>query len=163
MKKKITFCLFIALFSISQQTTFAFSKIDYFKNVLVELFVTLRAGTVVSVMTNEELSADDLQIGNSIDFLVRSNVTVNGQVVIATGAIAEGWVKKVSPSCDGRCSKVTITVENVQTVDGQRIYLRSIPHSVKIDCCRRKNKEEVVIPIGTNVSARVLNDVDINA
>lgn len=130
-------------------------------NLTAQNLVTLPAGTIVSVATNETIDADEVQIGNAIDFFVRSNVTVNGQVVIATGAIAEGWVKKVITSCEGKCSKITITVENVQTVDGQRIYLRSIPHTVKVDCCGW-GAEAAKINLGTNLSARILNDVQIN-
>lgn len=127
--------------------------------------VTLRAGTVVSLSLNEEISSDEIQIGNSLDFLVRSNVVVNGQVVIASGSIAEGWVKKVTKGCDGRCANITITVENVQTVDGQRIYLRSIPHKVTANCCSECDNypNAATLHIGTNLSARVLNDADINS
>ena len=44
---------------------------------------------------NEAFSADQVSVGNAIDFMVRSDVTVNGKVVIAAGSIAEGWVKSV--------------------------------------------------------------------
>lgn len=129
---------------------------------LPELLVTLRAGTAVSLTLNEEFSAEDVSVGNAIDFMVRSNVTVNGQVVIAAGAIAEGWVKKVVSACDGGCngcSTITITVESVQAVDGQRIYLRSIPHTIKAPCCLGSAHAN----IGANISARILNDAIINA
>ena len=131
-----------------------------------EMMIMLRAGTAVSLTLNEEFSADEVAVGNSIDFMVRSNVTVNGKVVIAAGSIAEGWVKKVRSKCDSKCkcsdnqcSTITITVESVQAVDGQRIYLRSIPHTIKAPCCNKNANAN----IGTNLSARVLNDVKINA
>ena len=123
--------------------------------------ITLRAGTAVSLTLNETFNAEDVSVGNAIDFMVRSNVTVNGKVVIAAGAIAEGWVKDVKGACDGTCkgcATITITVESVQTVDGQRIYLRSIPHVIKAPCCRGAANGN----IGTNLSARVLNDIIIN-
>ncbi len=120
--------------------------------------VTVLAGTILSVSLNEELYIDELQVGNAVDFFVRSNVTVAGKVVVQSGAIAEGWVKKVETSCDGACKKITITVENVQAVDGQRIYLRSIPHVVKVNCCGKKAKQEPIVPLGTNLSARFLNN-----
>ena len=125
--------------------------------------VTLRAGTIVSVELMEELDPNELSVGNAIDLMVRSNVYVNGKVVIATGAIAEGMVKKVKRGCGGDCVEVTITVENVQAVDGQRIYLRSIPHIMKSDCCSGKKNEPQLLPIGTKISSRVLNDVKITA
>lgn len=125
-----------------------------------DALVTLTAGTTVSFTLNEDLDPTTLSAGNAIDFMVRSNVTVNGKVVIAAGAIAEGWVKKVTSGCNGQCSLITVTVENVQTVDGQRINLRSIPHTFKAPCC---DNTQGTMSIGTNLSARVLNDVKINA
>ena len=59
-----------------------------------DMLITLRAGTPVSLTLNQTISSDDAQIGNVVEFLVRSNVTVNGQVVIAAGSIAEGMVTK---------------------------------------------------------------------
>jgi len=126
----------------------------------MDAFVTLRAGTTVSLTLNEALDPKMLYVGNSVDFMVRSNVTVNGKVVIAAGSIAEGWVKKVTSGCDGKCSQITVTVENVQTVDGQRINLRSIPRTFKAPCC---DNCEATMNIGANLSARVLNDARINA
>lgn len=125
---------------------------------------TLTAGSVVSLTLNEEVSSDEIQVGNSLDFFVRSNVTVNGKVVISAGSIAEGWVKKVTRGCDGRCANITITVENVQTVDGQRINLRSIPHKVKANCCSDCGNypNAATLTMGANISARVLNDAQIN-
>jgi len=61
-----------------------------------DVIVTLRAGTAVSLTLTETFTADEVAVGNAIDFMVRSNVTVNGKVVIAAGSIAEGWVKKVN-------------------------------------------------------------------
>ena len=129
---------------------------------LRDVLVTLSAGTQVSVTLNEEFSADEVSVGNALDFFVRSNVTVNGKVVIAAGATATGWVKKVKTSCEGKCSEITFTVESVQAVDGQTVNLRSIPHVVKVPCCG-SDKTNANANIGTNLTARVLNDIKIEA
>ena len=129
---------------------------------LPQTLVTLTAGTQVSLTLNEEFSADEVSVGNSLDFFVRSNVTVNGKVVIAAGATATGWVKKVKTACDGKCSEITITVESVQAVDGQTVNLRSIPHVITVPCCG-SNKTNASANIGTNLTARVLNDIRIEA
>lgn len=118
----------------------------------------LRAGTTVSLQLNQTFTATDVQVGNSLDFLVRSDVTVNGKVVIAAGSLAEGWVKSVANGCNGKCAEITIEVNNVQAVDGQRVNLRSIPHVIKAPCCGANTSAS----IGTNLSARVLNDLKIN-
>lgn len=120
--------------------------------------VTLSAGTAVSVTLNEAIDAESVSVGNSLDFTVRSNVTVNGKVLIAAGASATGWVKSVKKGCGGKCTEITITVENAMAVDGQMVNLRSIPHVVKAPC-----GESATANIGTNLSARVLNDIRIDA
>ncbi len=128
--------------------------------------ITLRAGTPISLSLNQEVHADEVEIGNVVEFIVRSNVTVNGQVIIAAGSIAEGMIKDVVKTCGGckkrkpECSKLVISVETAQAVDGQQIYLRSIPMTVKGNCCCN---EPAIANIGKTVSARVQNDVSVNA
>lgn len=121
--------------------------------------VTLTAGTQISLFLNESVDSESIAVGNALDFTVRSNVTVNGKVVIAAGSIATGWVKNVKKSCNGKCAEITITVESAQAVDGQTVNLRSIPHTVKVPCCNGSTTAN----IGTNLTARVLNDIMINA
>ncbi len=121
--------------------------------------VNLPAGTQVTVTLNEPLDADQVAIGNAVDFNVRSNVLVNGKVLIAAGATATGWVKNVKKSCGGKCLEITLTVESATAVDGQTVNLRSIPHVVKAPCCDGATQAN----IGTNLTARVLNDIQINA
>ena len=119
--------------------------------------ITLTAGTAVNVSLNEAIDAESVSVSNSLDFFVRSNVTVNGQVVIAAGATATGWVKNVKRNANGKSYEITITVENAQAVDGQMINLRSIPHIINA----APNSAQA--NIGANISARVLNDTKINA
>lgn len=158
MKKSIFNLVAFAAFLLTAATSFAAPPVD--------MLVTLRSGTVVSLTLNEEISTDEVYVGNSIDFTVRSNVTVNGQVLIAAGTIAEGQVTKVKRACNGQCPEITIVVDNVQAVDGQRIFLRSRPHILKAKCCNKcghDDDEPATLQIGTNLSANVLNDVDIDA
>lgn len=170
MKKSIiNFALFAAMtfISFAANATPTFDGLNNGPTTCEEM-LTLRAGTIISLQSNEEISSEEVYVGNAIDFFVRSNVVVNGKVVIASGSIAEGWVKKVKSACGGNCAEITITVENVQTVDGQRIYLRSIPHKVRARCCDdcgafKVGGTPVDLQIGTNISARILNDVQINA
>ena len=129
------------------------------------VMTALRSGTVVSLELNESYTTDELQVGNTLDFFVRSNVTVNGRVVISTGSIAEGRVKKVTTGCNGKCASITIIVDNVQAVDGQRIFLRSRPHQLKAKCCNNCDNPEnsATLQIGTSISSHTLNNVDIDA
>lgn len=147
----IAFALAAPLFAVSSKGAYCFEA--------PQQIVTLPAGTQVSVTLNEMLDSETVAVGNAIDFNVRSNVVVNGKTLIAAGATATGWVKNVKKGCNGKCAEVTITVESATAVDGQTVNLRSIPHVVKAPCCDGSTQAQ----IGTNVTARVLNDVKIDA
>lgn len=176
MIKSITFIFVVAL------ATFNFTSLNDAMPaptiMTEEGMVVLRASTPVSVQLNQEISSEDAQVGNAIEFMVRSNVTVNGKVVIAAGSIAEGMVQAVNQpckynKCDKPCAEITIVVESAQAVDGQRVNLRSIPHTVKADCCCKGNYKKhgkrdccllpAKVKVGTVLTSRVLNDVKINA
>lgn len=133
---------------------------------LDDQLVTLRAGTPVSLQLNEEISSSNLEIGNTVEFTVRTNVTVNGKVLIATGTIAEGYVKNViktcgNHKCKGVCAEIVITVESVQAVDGSRVYLNGKPHKMKGNCCCKG--KAAIVNYGTTLRANVLNDAKIDA
>ena len=127
-------------------------------NASVMQIINLTAGTQVSLMLNEAVDGESVAIGNALDFSVRSNVVVNGKVVIAAGSTATGWVKNVKKACGGKCAEITITVESATAVDGQTVNLRSIPHIVRVPCCDGTTTAN----IGTNLTAHVLNDIKIN-
>jgi hypothetical protein len=123
--------------------------------------VLLRAGASISLELKEEINSEQVERGNIVEFLVKNDVTINGQVVIAAGSPAEGVIKDVVKLCRGcstNCAKVTFVVENVQAVDGQRVYLRSIPHSETTDC---RGWKPAIAKVGTAVSAKVLNNITI--
>ena len=127
-------------------------------NASVMQIINLTAGTQVSLMLNEAIDGESVAIGNALDFSVRSNVVVNGKVVIAAGSTATGWVKNIKKACGGKCAEITITVESATAVDGQTVNLRSIPHIVRVPCCDGTTTAN----IGTNLTAHVLNDTKIN-
>lgn len=152
------FSMLALALTVSATSFAAPGKLDILKSAPYQL-ITLTAGTQISVSLNEAIDGESVAVGNAIDFTVRSNVTVNGKVVIAAGSTATGWVKNVKKSCGGKCAEITITVESAQAVDGQTVNLRSIPHIVKAPCCEGTTTTN----IGTNLTAHVLNDLKINA
>lgn len=123
-----------------------------------DAFVTLWAGTVVSLELAEAIDGSNVSVGMELSFRVRSNVVVNGQIVIVTGAMATGKIKKIRRQCDSFCADISVAVSMVQAVDGQQVFLRSTPHQLKVDCCRGDGK----IRVGAKVSANTLNDAKIN-
>ncbi len=121
--------------------------------------VILRAGTSVFFELTDEFDASEVSVGNAINFTVRRDVTVNGKVLIAAGAPATGMIKKVKKSCGGNCSEITVVVETVQAVDGQTVFLNSIPHKFEAPCC---DGSEAKANIGTLFTTNVRNDKTIN-
>lgn len=125
----------------------------------LETATTLRAGTSITLQLNEEITSDAIDIGNTVDLRVRGNVIVNGRVVIADGAMAEGEVYRIVKDCDQCVQSISIRVSSVMAVDGQRISLQGTPYKKSARC---KGCSAVINP-GTNLRATVLNDTDINA
>ena len=150
----------VAAFAVPSQlatSNFELQTSNFELQTALEQMVALSAGTVVNVSLNEAIDAETVSVGNSLDFFVRSNVTVNGKVLIAAGATATGWVKSVKKCNNGKSYEITITVENAMAVDGQMVNLRSIPHVINA------TPNSAKADIGANLSARVLNDTKINA
>ena len=147
-------------------SVFTFMNVALASNPGEDQLVTLRAGTPISLQLNEEVSSENLEIGNTVEFTVRTNVTINGKVLIATGTIAEGYVKSVRKTCEGNdclgnCAEIIITVESVQAVDGTRVFLNGRPHKMKGKCCCGGGA--AIVNYGTTLRALVLNDINIDA
>lgn len=119
----------------------------------------LKAGTPISLQLNQSLNSDEAQQGSIVELMVRTDVIVNGKVVLRAGSLAEGWIKEVyrgCKRCSTMCAKIVISVQSAQAIDGQRIYLKGIPYTVKGDC---RKFDTAKAEIGTVLSARVLNNV----
>lgn len=134
--------------------------------------VTLRAGTVVTAEVIDEVISSDLEVGNLIRMEVRGHVTINGKVVIADGAMAEGKVLRLQKDCEYGKPSIQITLETVQAVDGQRVRLRGTAQKATARCeCKKKCRDcsngydgcNAVIRPGTSLNANVLSDININA
>jgi hypothetical protein len=157
MKKVIifTFALFTVAFNqnafaVNPQTIVSASSPSATK-------ITLRAGTTVSFKLAEEVNSEDFYVNNALRFKVSINVTVNGKVVIATNAYAEGTITKVKKVANGEIAELHIVLESVQAVDGTRIDLDPSPHIVRANC----PAQQATATIGTLLRAHVLNDTQI--
>jgi len=114
------------------------------------MFVTLRSGTVVSLELNEDIDPDEISRGALLDFIVRSNVIVNGKILIAAGSSGAGRLKNIIGYSDE--VELTVTVNTVQAVDGQHVSLRSRPEIIRV-----KMYPEKTSTLGKKIRARVLN------
>lgn len=127
-------------------------------------FIIIPASTAVSLESQQTYTSEDVEVGAQVDFIVRSNVTVNRTVVIAAGAVASGEVKRVvkiqgpCTSCQRGCPMLQIQVNSVEAVDGSVVRLRSTPIDIKAACpdC------PATLQIGKTVGGSVLNSTKIN-
>ena len=138
--------------------------------------VSLRTGTVISVILNEEIHSRDAHIGQMIDFVVQRDVLIDEHIVIAEGTLAKGKIVRLPESSEKEWASISIEVNNIFSIDGQQINLKSIPYKVRANCnrklceksskkchseCRRKSNN-ITIHSGTKLRAMVKKDVKIN-
>lgn len=127
-------------------------------------FIIIPASTSVSLESQQNYTSEDVEVGAQVDFIVRSNVTVNRVVVIAAGATASGEIKRVikanktCTTCTTGCAMLQIQVNSVEAVDGTTVRLRSTPINITASCPNCS----AALPIGKTVSGTVLNATKIH-
>lgn len=85
--------------------------------------VNLPAGTKFELETAHVITSR-VQVGESVDFSVRADVIVDGNVVIRAGSIAKGVVISSSiPKGLGKEGRVEVQLKSVQAVDGKTVPL----------------------------------------
>jgi len=86
--------------------------------------VVLRAGTPIPLETISEINSGFLMTGQIIDFRIRSDIMVDGKVVIRGGTIAKGQVVRVQKAKGvGKEGYVEIQIKSVTAVDNQIVLL----------------------------------------
>ena len=87
----------------------------------------LHDGTPVRMRLGRNLSSHDAQVGETVDFEVLDDVTVNDHIVIKRGSIALGTVTEAQPKRRmGRGGKLNVTLDSVRLVDGDKVALRAV-------------------------------------
>lgn len=119
---------------------------------------TLPSGTVVMLETTEKINSDDVTVGKILMFRVRTNVVVDGKVVITTGAIAIGRVKSITTTTYNNPEEITLEVTYAQAVDGTQVALNGAEQTYK----GRFSKESVVVEPGQMIIGTVMNNTNIN-
>jgi hypothetical protein len=115
----------------------------------------LRAGTALRVQFTKNMSCDTLEAGQILEMETVSAVTVNGRVVIASGAPVEAQITKINKSTDPEhTAAIMLVVIACRDVAGQNIELRSTPYYVKA----LRSGLPCTIQAGTSLEARVLRD-----
>lgn len=119
---------------------------------------TLPSGTLVMLETTEKISSDAVTVGKILLFRVRTNVVVDGKVVITTGAIAMGRVKSITPTTYNNPEEIAFEVTYAQAVDGQQVALNGAEQTYK----GRFSRESVVVEPGQMIVGTVMNNINIS-
>jgi TonB family protein len=87
----------------------------------------LEDSTPVRLRLNRQVSSADSHIGDTVDFEVLQDVSVNGTLVIPRGWLAFGTVTKAEPKKRvARGGRVEIKIEYVRLFDSERAPLRAV-------------------------------------
>lgn len=120
---------------------------------------TLASGTLVLLETTEKIFSDQVTVGKTIQFRVRTNVMAEKEVVIRTGALAIGRVKSIEPSTYNNPEEIRIELQYVQAVDGQMVPLSGQEESLR----GQFTGQGTAVETGTSITAYVMNEVNIKA
>lgn len=156
MKNIIAFCFALFTFSLA----FGNSNHYCFATDLGDCFAkkeNLPAGTLVLLETSESLDASRLTIGQLLQFKVKTDVRIDGVVVIRTGAMATGRVKRLKNGSYNTPGSIFIEVTSVQSVDGQQVSLNGTEQELK----GYHPGEAAKVNLGTAISATVTNDTTV--
>lgn len=83
-------------------------------------------GTEISAVTTETLSSKTARTDDPISFKVSEDVRIDGEVVIAKGAIVKGVVSNSKKSgYFGKGGELNVRLESTTTVDGQKLKVRA--------------------------------------
>ena len=116
--------------------------------------VTLSAGTLVLLETTEAFTSDQVTVGKTLQFRVRTDVMAEHEIAIRTGALAMGRVKAIEPASYNNPEEIRIELQYVQAVDGQMIPLNGQEQSLRGQFTGQGTSVEA----GTSITAFVMND-----
>ncbi len=87
----------------------------------------LEDGTPVKMRINRTISSGDAQVGDTVDFELLQDISVNGTLVIAKGGMAFATVTEAqSKRRMGRAGKLDINIDYVKLISGEKAALRAV-------------------------------------
>lgn len=91
----------------------------------------LPAGTFIALETSDGFASDRLKKGQTVQLRVRSDVRVEGQTLIRTGAIAYAVVTDLGNNFSyNDPAYITLSADQVQTADGAFVKLHGKPETI---------------------------------
>ncbi len=92
--------------------------------------ILIRDGTPVKLRIGRNISSADAKEGESVDFEVLEEVTVDGTIVIRKGATVIATVTQAQPKRRmGRAGKLNMNIDYVRLSNGQKVALRAVKES----------------------------------
>jgi PEGA domain-containing protein len=87
----------------------------------------LEDGTPVRMRINRTISSADAHVGDTVDFEILQDISVNGTLVIPKGALAFATVTQAQPKRRmARGGKLDINIDYVKLVSSERAALRAV-------------------------------------
>lgn len=87
----------------------------------------LEEGTPVRLRINRTISSADAQVGDTVDFEVLDDITLNGILVIPKGGLAFATVTAAQPKRRmARGGKLDMNIDYVKLVSGEKAALRAV-------------------------------------
>jgi len=87
----------------------------------------LEDATPITMRINRTISSGDAKVGDTVDFEVLQDISVNGTLVIAKGGLAFATVTEAqSKRRMGRAGKLDINIDYVKLLDGDKAALRAV-------------------------------------
>lgn len=87
----------------------------------------LEDATPVKLRINRTISSEDAKVGDTVDFEVLQDISVNGILVIPKGGLAYATVTEAQAKRRmGRGGKLDINIDYVKLVDGDKAALRAV-------------------------------------
>ncbi|GAC1401269.1 MAG: hypothetical protein NVSMB56_16410 [Pyrinomonadaceae bacterium] len=124
LAKSKTYALALALVLLSQMTTPLGVMARYEAN--SQPIITIPDGTEFNVETTEEISSKTATEGDPVSFKVSEDLKIQDQVVVKQGSIVKGTISAAQKSgFMGKGGQLSVRIESVLAVDGQKIKLRS--------------------------------------
>jgi len=87
----------------------------------------LEDATPVKLRLNRTISSSDAKVGDTVDFEVLQDISVNGTLVVPKGGLAYATVTEAqSKRRMGRAGKLDINIDYVKLVTGEKAALRAV-------------------------------------
>jgi hypothetical protein len=87
----------------------------------------LEDGTPMRLRLDRTISSADAHVGDTVDFEVLQDISVNGTLVISKGGLAFGTVTEAQPKRRmARGGKLEINLDHVKLVDSEKAALRAL-------------------------------------